>query len=147
MPLEQRTAIHSHYTRITLWGLTNRINAKSKPGFPRWDYSNQESVERNRHGVQVLSIGNRKIVTDAANPALVCGAFQHDLAEMLVCFHVGEGFRDLFEAIDAVDGHAQFAYGDCVAKVSLHQSCNLAYFSYGARAERDADIVDAAGGM
>ena len=101
----------------------------------------EESVERNRQVGQVLSIGNRKIVTDAANSALVGRAFQNDLAEMLVCFHVREGFCDLFEGVDAVDAYAQLACGHCVAKVSLHQSGNLAYLGYRARAERDLSLI------
>ena len=82
-----------------------------------------------------------------AELASIRRAFQHDLAEMLVRFHVGEGVRHLRERIDAVDGDAQLARRYRFAQIGLHQAADLADFGDGAGAEGHADIVDAAGGV
>src|SRR6185437_8425345 len=72
---------------------------------------------------------------------------QDDFAEMLVGLHVLERGRRLIERKFLIDRQAQFAVIDELPKIFPHPPRDLAHFLEAARAERDADIIDAFEGM
>src|SRR6185312_1502140 len=71
----------------------------------------------------------------------------NDLPEMLVRFHVLEGFADLLESEDLVDRQLQLARFHRAPDVLADLGKNLADFLDGAGAEGDADILNAARGV
>ena len=71
----------------------------------------------------------------------------HDLAEVLVGFHVLERLADLGERIDLVDRQLQLAAFHRAPDVLADFVEDLADFVDGAGAEGDADILDAARGV
>src|SRR6185312_12941743 len=82
-------------------------------------------------------------------PTVIASPLQrhHDLAEVLVGFHVRERGADLGEGIDLVDRQLQLARFHRAPDVLADFVEDLADFLDGAGAEGDADIVDAARGM
>src|SRR4051812_21392709 len=71
----------------------------------------------------------------------------HDLAEVLVGFHVLERLADLGEWIDLVDRQLQLSRFHGAPDVLADLVKDRADFLDGAGAEGDADIDDAAGGV
>src|ERR1700730_9990900 len=71
----------------------------------------------------------------------------HDLAEMLVGFHVLERLADVVKGEHLVDRQLQFARFDRTPDIPAHLVEDLADLLDRAGAEGDADIVDAARGV
>src|SRR5882757_7369406 len=71
----------------------------------------------------------------------------HDLAEVLVGFHVRERRADVLEAVDLVDRQLQLARFDRRPDVLADLVKDLADLTDRAGTEGDADILDAARGV
>ena len=74
---------------------------------------------------------------------VMSGDRQHDLSEVSVGAHHGERIGHVFERKRLVDRQGELAGFDRRPQIGAHRSVDLAHLLGRARAERDADIIDA----